>query len=504
MGEGAMTTVELPLLSLLLLTMPAGAALVWLVPDPRRARWIALGTAMIALIMALSAVVRFDPGSSDFQLVERATWVPTLNVHYCLGVDGISVLFLPLTVLLFIGVIIGSWTSARSMPRLYYTLLLLLETTTIGIFCALDTVLFFLFWELSLIPIYFLVGLWGVGPNRRYAAVKYTLFMLVGGVPLLFAFLVMALNHADFAAVSIPAGLAFDYRTLLQTPLPTDMERTVFFLLLLGFATKTPIVPLHTWLPAVAADGPVAVSAVMTGLKLGAYGLIRFVVPLAPDAAREFHWLLAAVGVVGILYGALAALAQTNLRRMLAFSSVSHVGLVVLGIASLNLQGIQGAVLQLLNFTVVSGGLFLVAGFLHHRTGTTESVSLGGAARSMPMLATFFLLLGLAAIGVPGTNGFPAELLLILSALGTHTGAGLAAIVGLVLGSAYFLGIYRRTFLGPVTSPVVANAQDLRRRELTIAAVFMLVVLAIGLYPQFVLDLIRTASEGWVARIPAP
>jgi NADH-quinone oxidoreductase subunit M len=189
---------------------------------------------------------------------------------------------------------------------------------------------------------------------------------------------------------------------------------------------------------------------------------------------------------------------------MLAFSSVSHVGLVVLGIASLNLQGIQGAVLQLLNFTVVSGGLFLITGFLHHRTGTTESVSLGGAARSMPMLATFFLLLGLAAIGVPGTNGFPAELLLILSALGTHTGAGLAAIVGLVLGSAYFLGIYRRTFLGPVTSPVVADAQDLRRRELTIAAVLMLVVLAIGLYPQFVLDLIRTASEGWVARIPAP
>jgi NADH-quinone oxidoreductase subunit M len=207
--------------------------------------------------------------------------------------------------------------------------------------------------------------------------------------------------------------------------------------------------------------------------------------------------------VIGILYGALAALAQTNLRRMLAFSSMSHVGLVVLGIASLNLQGIQGALFQLMNFTVVAGGLFLLVAFLHQRIGTTELTGLGGIARTMPRLSAFFLLFGLASLGLPGTSGFPAELLLILSALGTHTGAGLAALFGAVLGTGYLLGIYRRAFLGPVTSPQVADALDLRRRELLVCLVLGLLVLALGIYPQGVLDLTRTASLAWVARLPA-
>lgn len=503
MLEPSLTTAAMPLLSLLLVTLPAGAALIWLVPNPNRARWIALGAAVLALVPALAVVARFDPGNGGFQLVERRAWMPTLHIQYVVGVDGISVLFLPLTVVLFIGLILASWTSTRTMPRLYYSLLLLLESATLGIFCALDTVLFFLFWEFTLIPIYFLVSLWGIGPDRRYAAVRYTLLMLAGGVPLLFAFLVMAFNHADVAGGDIPAGLAFDYPTLLATPLPDGLEVTVFFLLLLGFAIKTPLFPFHTWLPDIAADGPVTIAALMTGLKLGAYGLIRFVVPLAPAAAQEFHWLLAGLGTIGILYGALAALAQTNLRRMLAFSSMSHVGLVVLGISSLNLQGIQGALFQLLNFSLVAGGLFLLTGFLHHRTGTTEPVRLGGAARTMPLLATFFLLLGLAAMGLPGTSGFPAEFLLIVSALQTHTGAGLAALFGVVLGAGYFLGIYRRVFFGPVTTPLVADALDLRRRELIVALVPALIVLAVGLYPQVVLDFTRAAGEGWIARLAA-
>jgi NADH-quinone oxidoreductase subunit M len=494
----------LPLLSLLLFTLPAGAALIWLVPDPGRARWVALATALVDLSLALVALSSFDPANGDFQLIERHAWIPSLNIHYVLGVDGLTVAFLPLTVLLTIGVILASWTSVRTMPRLYYTLLMLLESTTIGVFCALDTVLFFLFWELTLIPIFFLVSLWGIGPNRRYAAVKYTLFMLVGGVPLLFAFILLAFNHAEVAGAAVPAGLSFDYQTLRATPLPDGLELTVFLLLLAGFAVKTPVFPLHTWLPVVASDGPVSIAALMTGLKLGAYGLIRFVVPLAPDAAADMHWLLAGLGVVGILYGALGALAQTNLRRMLAFSSISHVGLVVLGIASLSLEGLQGAVFQLLNFTLVAGGLFLIAGFLHHRTGTTEFSSLGGVARTMPLLAGGFLILGLASLGVPGTSGFPAELLLILSALGTHTGAGLAALFGAVLGAGYFLGAYRRALLGPVTGPLVAEAKDLRRRELGVVAAATVLVLAFGLYPQGVLDLTRTAAERWVGHLPAP
>jgi len=500
MPDQSLTAATIPLLSLMLITLPAATLLIWLVRDPAKARWIALSTVLLDLFVALIVVTGFDPGDAGFQLIERHEWIPTLHAQYLVGVDGISVLFLPLTLLLFVGVILASWTSVGTMPRLYYSLLLVLASATLGIFCALDTLLFFLFWELTLIPIYFLVSLWGVGPNRRYAAVKYTLFMLVGGVPLLFAFLVLAFNRAALTGTGIPAGLAFDYPSLLQAPLPPSLQMTVFLLLLLGFGVKTPLFPLHTWLPVLAENGPVGIAALMTGLKLGAYGLIRFAVPLAPDAALELHWLLAGLGVIGILYGALAATAQTNLRSMLAFSSISHVGLVVLGVASFNLQGIQGALFQLLNFTVVAGGLFLVAGFLHQRTGTTELIGLGGAARTMPLLASFFLFLGLASLGLPGTSGFPAELLLILSALKTHTGAGLAALFSLIVGAGYFLGMYRKAFFGPVRTIYVDRSLDLRRRELLVAIPLALVVLTLGLYPQCVLDSTQATLGEWVSR----
>lgn len=486
---------DLPLLTLLFLTLPAGALLAWLWPDPAAARRIALGTALLDLAICAAILVAFDPTQPEFQLVERADWMPGLNIQYLIGLDGISVLFLPATVLLFIGVILASWNSVTQMPRLYYSLLLLMETMTLGVFCALDTVLFFLFWELSLVPLYFLVSLWGVGANRRYAAVKYTLVMLAGGVPLLFGFLLLAFDHLELAG-----SLAFDLPTLLATPLSGKAELWVFLLLLLGFAVKVPVFPLHTWLPVVSMEGPVAVAALLTGLKLGAYGLIRFAVPLAPEAARDLHWLLAGLGTVGLLYGAVAALAQTNLRRMLAYASLSHVGLVLLGISAFSVQGVQGAVLQLVNFSVAAGGLFLLTGFLHHRVGSTDILQLGGGARSMPLLAGFFLLFSLAGMGMPGTSGFPAELLLLLATLKTHTGAGLAALFAMVVGAAYTLGLYRRTFFGPAVSPVVADAADLRPRELWVALVFALVILAVGLYPMPLLEVIRPAAEAWVAR----
>ncbi len=490
-----------PLLSLLIITLPLGAALIWLAPDPRHARWIALMTALVDLVFALAVVTGFDHNAGGFQFVEHHAWIPTLHIEYLVGIDGISVLFLPFTVLLFIGALLASWSSVRTLPRLYYTLLLILESATLGIFCALDTMLFFLFWELTLIPTFFLISLWGIGPHRRYAAVKYTLMMLAGGVPLLFGFLLLAFNHASLSGTGVPAGLVFDYPTLLNETLPAELQAAVFFLLLLGFAVKAPVFPLHTWLPTVAMEGPASIAAIMTGLKLGAYGLIRFTVPLAPDAAQHYHWLLAGLGVVGMLYGALAALSQTNLRRMLAFSSLSHIGLVLLGIASFNLQGIQGALYQLLNFTIVAGGIFLLAGFLHHRVGSTDVLSLGGVAHSMPLLAAFFFLFGLAGMGVPGTNGFPAEFLLILSALKTHTGAGLAALAGVVLGAAYFLGIYRRAFLGPAHSAVITDAVDLRARELVVVSVMGILILVGGFYPNSVLELTRAASEEWVGHL---
>ena len=478
-----------PYLSSLLLILLASAALIYVAPVAK-ARSIALASSLVTLGLSLGLLSQFDSQHHGFQWVEQYRWIDSLNIQYLLGVDGLSVLFLPAISLLFSLVILASWRSLRTFPRLYFSLLLILQACFIGVFTALDTIFFFLFWELSLIPFYFLISLWGVGPERRYAANKYTLFMLSGGIALLFAWLLLANYH--------PEGLRFDYPSLLANAHDNPYQSLIFFLLLLGFAVKTPIFPLHAWLPVNASESPVNIMALIAGLKIGAYGLLRFALPLAPDAAQEFQWLLVGLGMLGMLYGAVAALSQSNLRRMLAFSSLAHVSLVLIGIASLNQQGIQGAVFQLLNFSLISAGLFLLAGFLHQRIGSTDVVSLGGVAQTMPLLATGFLILGLASIGVPATSGFPAELLLIISAFKQHTGAGLVTLFAVVLGASYFLSLYRRAFLGEAKRAVIQQAVDLRPRERLILGVILLPVFVFGFYPQPILDLLEPSSVVWL------
>jgi len=489
---------NISIISLLLLSPILGIALLWTSKNLYFVRAVALSTSLFCLLLSLMLLHDFDTQYSGFQFIETIPWIPSLNVNYSVGVDGLSILFLPLTSLLFSGVIVSSWTGTRTLPRLYFTLLLLLFCATLGIFVALDTMLFLFFWEMTLAPVYFLISLWGVGPNRRYAAVKYTLFMMAGGVALIFAFIILAMNASTD---NVPSQLAFDYVTLLNSPFSLEVQTTVFFLLLLGFGAKAPIFPFHTWLPTIAMEGPVSVAAIMTGLKLGAYGFIRFMVPLAPDAATHYHWLLAGLGVIGILYGAIVALNQSNLRRMLAYSSISHIGLVVLGIASFNIQGIQGSIFQLLNFSIIMGGLFLITGFLHHRTGSTDSLSLGGVAHSMPLLTSFFLLFGLAGIGIPGTNGFIGEHLILLGSLQSHTGAGLAALAGIVLSAAYFLNMYRAAFLGTSRTAVVADSLDLLPRELGLILLMAGLILFTGLYPSSIMDIIQQSSETWIFRL---
>lgn len=485
----------IPILSLLVALPILGALAMWVTRE-RHARRVAAAIVGLEMVLSLLVMLLFDPKVAGFQFTERATWIPSLNIGWHMGVDGLSVLFLPMTALLFGGVVVAAWKGIHTMTRLHLALLLTLEGVTMGIFCALDTMLFFLFWELTLVPIYFLVSLWGIGPDRRHAAGKYTMMMLTGGVLLLFGFLLAAFAHAG---AEVPGGLVFDLPTLLAQPLPVSVQWPVFLLLLLGFAVKVPVVPLHTWLPTLAMEGPVAVAAAMTGLKLGAYGLIRFALPMAPDVATDLHWLLAGLGVAGVIYGALAALAQTNLRRLLAFASLSHVGLVLLGVSSFDVTGLQGAVYLLLSFPVAAGGLFLLAGMLHARLGSTELVHLGGVAKTMPLAAGFVLLFGLTAMGMPGTMGFPGELLVVISALSHHTGAGLAALGGAILGAAYFLRFFRLAFLGPVRSPDVATLADLRSRELAVVAVFAAIAVLLGVFPSLVLDITRGAAEGWVA-----
>lgn len=486
------------LLSLFIFSPLFGAAFIWFFKSLAAIRLVALVTTIASLIISLFILSSFDTTTSGFQFIEKIQWIPTLNIHYLIGVDGISILFLPLTCLLFAGVIIASWTSINTLPRMYYSLLLLLLCSILGIFTALDTMLFFLFWEITLIPVYFLVSLWGVGPNRRYAAVKYTLFMLTTGVALLFAFVILAFAHADG---NIPAQLSFNYLQLLNISIPVHIQTTLFFLLLIGFGAKAALFPFHTWLPTVTMEGPISIAAIMTGLKLGLYGFLRFAVPLAPQASLNYHWLLAGLGVIGIIYGAIIAMNQSNLRRMLAYSSISHAGLAMLGIATFNIQGIQGSIYQLLNFTLIAGGIYILTGFLHHRTGSTDTISLGGVASSMPLLAAFFFLFGLATMGIPGTNGFIAEHLILISALQTHTGAGLAALAGIVLGAAYFMMIYRNAFLGVSSNPVISEAIDLRPRELGIILLLSGLILFTGLFPSGILDVTRSASEAWLLRL---
>ncbi|MBF0459953.1 MAG: NADH-quinone oxidoreductase subunit M [Magnetococcales bacterium] len=492
----------LPVLSLLIGMPLVAAGLLWWWP-PQQARALAVAVAVVECLLACGVVAGVNPEQAGFQWVERAAWLPMVNGHYLLGVDGLSALFLPCSAVLFLCMVLSS--GVQTWPRFYFALLLALEGITVGIFCALDTLLFFLFWELTLLPIYFLVSLWGIGPHRRFAATQYTLWMLAGGVLLLVGFLLAALGQAGLAAGSggsfALSALVFDLPTLLATPLPIDRQWPIFFLLLLGFAVKTPVIPFHVWLPMLAMEGPVAVVAMMTGLKLGAYGIIRFALPLAPQVASKYSWLLAGLGVVGIYYGGLAALAQTNLRRLLAFSSISHVGLVLLAVASLTVQGVQGAILQLLNFTLVAGGLFLIAGFVRQRTDSTEWVHLGGMVRSMPFVTTFFLFLGLAGMGMPLTSGFPAEQLMLLGIMATHKGAALAALGGQILGAGYFLHYYCQAFLGPVTHRVVAEAADLRPREWLVLLLVSLPVLASGLYPRWIVHFTQAPAVAWLAHV---
>jgi NADH-quinone oxidoreductase subunit M len=479
----------LPLLSLLVFTPLLGAVLLWLLPA-KAARQVAALAMLSTLLLATAALLAYDPAGERFQLLERQPWIASLNVHYLLGVDGLSVLFLPACALLFLGSLVACWNVVQEAPRQHYSYLLLLQTATLGIFCALDTLLFFFFWELTLLPLYFLLGRWGATAGAPAAAIRYFLIMLAGGIPLLIAFVVVATSQPV---------LTFDLPALLAAPLPESTQLLVFLLCLLGFGVKVPLVPLHTWLPQLALAAPGSLTALLVGLKIGGYGLIRFAIPLAPAAAQDLHWLLAGLGTVTLIYGAVGILGQSNLRVGLAYASICHVGLAVLGLAALSAQGVQGAVSLLLSFTVATGGAFLLLEFLRQRTGSTDVNALGGVAKTMPLLASGFLICGLAGVGMPGTSSFPGEFLLILAALQSHTGAGMAALFGLAIAAGAFLALYRKAFFGPVTRREVAEAEDLRPRELLVLLALITMIVGIGVYPGPWIDLLRPAAEAWAA-----
>jgi NADH-quinone oxidoreductase subunit M len=475
-----------PILSLLVLLPLMGAVACGFANNRLTGRIVHLVLGFECLLSVL-ALILFDQGEAGFQLVENHPWITSLNIRILLGVDGISILFLPMTALMF--TFVYRLTCQSTPGRLYASLLLTLMAATMGIFTALDSILFFLFWELTLPPLFFLVSRFGSAGERLVAATKYTLYMLMGGALILFAFIYTALEYARVSG----AGLSFNIPDLMQVAMPIGSQRIVFVLLVLGFATKIPLAPLHTWLPKTASEAPAQVTALLLGLKLGVYGLLRFLFPLVPAALVEYRQVLAMAGAASLLYGAVVALKQSNLRLLLAYAGLSHVGLVVMGIASLDSAGLQGAIMQLFNFTLIAFALMLLANMLHARTGSTELLNLGGLASSMPLLSTFMIWFMLGSVAAPLTAGFPAELLLLIGNFRTHPGLGITAIAGAILVAAAMLNWVRKALWGEPVTGEACRAGDLLPAERRVLLVLGLMVLVFGLLPSLLLGYINPA-----------
>lgn len=493
----AFEQVGFPILTVLILLPVALLVALYFIRDERLAYRVGLGGATIELALAFFLAYSFRTGTSDMQFVESLGPIPGIGVGYHLGVDGVSVLFVPVTALLTVLVILYAEYSVRSDARHYLIATLGLEATMMGAFLSLDLILFWAFFVLELVPAYFLITRWGTGERRREAALSYIHFMLTGSALMLVGFVLLAVN-ASFAG---GGGLTFDFMELLGVSVPASMQTIIFFLLFIGFAVKAPIFPLHTWMPKVLEEGPVVgMSVFLVGIKLGTYGMLRFIIPLLPEASVQWLWLMAALGTVSIVYGAMIALIQTNLRRLLAFASVSHMGVVLLSMFTLNIYGLEGGLLQMINFGIAGAGLFFVAGFINTRVGPPVLSSLGGVAQTAPWLTVAFLVIALATIGLPGTNGFNGEHLVLIGAFEVHWLLSLAAGSGIFLTAAYFLWYFQRAFLGEPNERTASKMKDLRPREMIIALALGAMIFWIGLATTPFVQRMRPSLEALEAR----
>jgi NADH-quinone oxidoreductase subunit M len=468
-----------PVLTLLILLPLAAALFLMRMRDAVAATKFALAVSFAQLVIATLVWMNFQSGTSAMQFVEQSGTLPLLGFSYHLGLDGISMLFVPATALLSFLAILYTDASVRQNVGGYLAALLAFEAAMMGAFMSLDLMLFWVFFVAELIPSYYLIVRWGTGERRREAAQSYLSYMGLASAALLAAILLLGAQASSGAAEGSP----YNYLTLLQTAVPAETQTMIFFLLCLGFAIKAPLFPFHTWMPKVLEQGPVVgMSVFLVGIKLGAFGFLRFVIPLAPEASQEWYWLLGALGAVSMIYGALIALVQVNLRRVLAFASLSHMGVVMLGLFALNFQGMQGGLLQMLNLGITGAGLFFVAGFLHTRMGAPDVTRMGGFQQKAPLLAMTFLVIGLAAIGMPGTSGFNGEHLVMLGAFKKHWLMAVGVGLGTMLTAAYFLWYYQRAFLGDRNDATAPGMTDLSLSEKAIAGSVLGIVFWIGLY----------------------
>jgi len=487
------------ILSVILFTPLSGALILLFVRQDRESaiRWVANICAVLGFLVAVPLWFWYEPLSGAWQLVERARWIPSIGAEYHLGVDGFSVLLILLTTLMGAIAVLSSWRAITERVKEYYVFMLVLQTGMLGAFMALDFLLFFLFWEVMLVPMYFLIGIWG-GGRRLYSAIKFFIYTLLGSVVMLLGILALYFHNQ-----AVTGAYTFDVTVFHALVVPFEIQKWVFLAFFLGFAVKVPMFPFHTWLPDAHTDAPTAGSVILAAvlLKMGTYGFIRFSLPILPDASRYFVPMMVGLSIIGIIYGALVALAQTDWKRLVAYSSVSHMGMVMLGMFALTPIGLTGSIIQQINHGISTGALFLIVGIVYERRHTRDIAEYGGLSRIMPVFAAVFLIMTMSSIGLPALNGFIGELLILQGVFIVNKIWAAAGAAGIVLGAAYMLWLYQRTMFGKIENPANRNLEDLSARELVTFAPLVVLAFWIGLYPAPFLSRIESSVVRVMARV---
>lgn len=478
-------TTFLPLLGVFLILFLWNAALI---------RWISLITTIATLIVSLPIYTHFDKTTYKMQFVESYKWIPALNINYSVGVDGISVLFIILSTLLSILCVLVSWKAVKEKVKEFFIALLITETAMIGIFVSMDIFLFYLFWEIMLIPMFLMIGVWG-GPNRVYAAIKFVLFTLAGSVFMLVGIIVLYFS----------GGKTFDILALSKVYYPVGLQMWLFLAFAAAFAVKVPMFPVHTWLPDAHTEAPTAGSVILAGilLKMGAYGFLRFLLPIFPDATKAFIFPMILLSVIAIIYGGYVTLMQKDLKRLIAYSSVSHMGFVTLGIFTLNQTGVVGGILQMINHGIVTGALFMCVGIIYERTHTRMIEDYGGLSRSVPIYVVFFTIFTLAASGFPGLNSFIGEFLIISGAFKATMIFGALSILGVILGITYMLWLYYRLVCGVVNPKIEHHLLDIDLREIIALVPLVILIFLIGLQPNLLTSYMDASVQHLLEKVNA-
>ncbi|MCH8819506.1 MAG: NADH-quinone oxidoreductase subunit M [Acidobacteria bacterium] len=485
-----------------------GVALIILWPKGKEhdesIKWIANIVALLGFFISLPLITQFNKAQNidsetGMRFVFKADWIPTIGAQYSFGIDGISMLLILLTTLMGFIAILSSWTAITERVREYYCYFLLLQVGMLGVFMALDFFLFYVFWEVMLVPMYFIIGVWG-GPRRLYAAIKFFLYTLTGSVLLLLGILALYFHQHSVTGV-----WSFDILAMQQLDIPMDLQTWIFLAMFLGFAIKVPMFPFHTWLPDAHVEAPTAGSVILAAilLKMGTYGFVRLSLPILPDATMYFLYPLLVLSVIGIIYGALVAMAQKDMKKLVAYSSVSHLGFCMLGIFIATPVALEGGILQMINHGISTGALFLIVGILYERRHTRMIADFGGLSLIMPVYATIFLIMTLSSIGMPTLNGFIGEFMVLqgVFADSTYRLWAVWGAVGIVLGAAYMLWLYQRVMLGPLDKPENQNLPDLSGRELAMFVPLIILAFWIGLYPKTFLDYLHEPVNQIVERV---